>query len=113
MGKDIAQIYKHSQSQLSTLSLKAPVGSSSEYQTSSDIKLITTSVPSARDKHQNNSVLYSKKNIQNDATTTNNEDIQSCETQKQIMTFQPFQHLLILHNALLPHHQVDLILTHL
>ena len=80
MGKDIGKIYKHSQSQLSTSSLKAPVSSSSEPQTSSAIELTTTSVPSATDKHQNNYVLYSQNTIQNDATITNNDDIQSCET---------------------------------
>ena len=82
MGKDIGQIYKHIQSQLSTLSLKAPVSSSSKFQTSSDIKLTTTYVPSARYKYQNNSVLYYQNNIQNDATITNNDNIQSCETPK-------------------------------
>ena len=51
MGKDIGQIYKQSQPQLSTLSLKAPVSSSSEPQTSSDIELTKTSTPSATDKH--------------------------------------------------------------
>ena len=54
MGKDIGQIYKHSQSQLSTSSLKAPVSSSSEPQTSSAIELTTTSVASETDKHQKN-----------------------------------------------------------
>ena len=42
MGKDIGRIYKYSQSQLSTSSLKAPVSLSSEPRTSSDIKLTTT-----------------------------------------------------------------------
>ena len=83
MGKDIGRIYKHSQYQLSTSSLKAPVSSSSEPQTSSAIELTTTSVPSATDKHQNNYVLYSQNTIQNDATITNNDDIQSCETAKK------------------------------
>ena len=50
MGKDIGRIYKHSQYQLSTLSLKTPVISYSEPQTSSDIKLTTTSVPYVTDK---------------------------------------------------------------
>ena len=59
MGKDIGQIYKHSQSQLSTSLLKAPVILSSDPQTSSAIRLTTTSVPSVTDKNQNNSVLYS------------------------------------------------------
>ena len=54
MGKDIELIYKHSQSQLSNLLLKAPVSLSSEPQTSSAIKLTTTSIPSATEKHQNN-----------------------------------------------------------
>ena len=76
MGKDIGQIYKHSQSQISTSSLKAPVSSSSDIQTSSAIKLTTTPVPSVTDKNQNNSVLYSQNAIQNDANITNNEDIQ-------------------------------------
>ena len=50
----MGRIYKHSQHQLSTSSLKAPVSSSSEPQTPSSIKLTTTSIPSATDKHQNN-----------------------------------------------------------
>ena len=78
MGKYIELIYKHSQSQLSTLSLKAPVSSSSESQTSSAVKLTTTFVPYSRDKHQNNSIFYSQNTIQNDATITKNDDIQSC-----------------------------------
>ena len=83
MGKDIGKIYKHSQSQLSTFSLNTPVSSSSEPQTSSATKLTTTSVPSVTDKNQNNYVFYSKNTIQNDATITNNDDIQSCETAKK------------------------------
>ena len=84
MEKDVGRIYKNGQSQLSASSIKAPVISSSEYQTSSGIKLTTKSVPSITDKHQNNSALYSQNNIQNDATITNNDDIQSCETAKYI-----------------------------
>ena len=42
MGKDIGLIYTHSQYQLSTLSLKTPVSSSSKPQTSSAIELTTT-----------------------------------------------------------------------
>ena len=68
MGKDIGKIYKHNQSQLSTLALKAPGSSSSEPQTYSAIELTTTSVFSATDKHQNNYVLYSQNTIHNDAT---------------------------------------------
>ena len=82
MGKDIGKIYKHSQSQISTSSIKAHVSSSPEPQTFSDIKLTKTSVPSITDKHQNNYVLCSQKTTHNDATITNNEDIQSFETQK-------------------------------
>ena len=51
----MGRVHKHSQYQLSTLSLKAPASLSSEPQTSSAIKLTTTSVPSASEKHQNNS----------------------------------------------------------
>ena len=50
MGKDIGQIYKHGQSQLSVPSFKALVCSSLASQTSSSIKLITTYIPSVRDK---------------------------------------------------------------
>ena len=37
MGKDIGNIYKRSQSQISSMSIKTPVSSSSEPQTSSVI----------------------------------------------------------------------------
>ena len=83
MGKDIGRIYKHSKYQLSTSSPKALVSLSSEQQISSVIELTTTSVPSATDKHKNNSVLYYQNTTQNDATITNNDDIQSCETSKK------------------------------
>ena len=80
MEKDIGQIHKHVQSQLSTFSLKTPVSSSSEPQTSSAIKLTTMSVPSVTEKNQNDSVLYSKNTIHNNATIKNTSNIQSCET---------------------------------
>ena len=83
MLTEIGKIYKHSQSQLSTSSLKAPFISSSDPQTSSAIKLTTTSVPSVTDKNQNNSVLYSKNTTQNDTTITNNDNIQSCEAARK------------------------------
>ena len=83
MGKDIGQMYKHGQYQLSTLSLMASVSSSSYPQTSSAIKLTTTPVPSVTEKNQNNSVLYSQNTIHNDATITNNDNMQSCETAKK------------------------------
>ena len=59
MRKGIEIFYKHSQYQPSTLSLKAPVSSSSEPQKYSAIELTTTSVPSATYKHKSNYVLYS------------------------------------------------------
>ena len=80
MGKYIVRIYKHSQSQLSTYSLKAPGSSSSDPQTSSAIELTTMSVYFVRDKNQNNSVFSSQNTIQNDASITNNDDINSCKT---------------------------------
>ena len=83
MGKEIVPIYKQSQSQLSTSSLKAIVSLSPEYQTYSYIYLTKTPFPSATNKHQNNSILYSQNNIYNDSTITNNVDIQFCETQKK------------------------------
>ena len=76
--------YKHSQSQLSTYSPKAPISSSSDPRTSSDTKLTTTTTPFVTDKNQNNSVLYYQNTIQNYATIKNNENIQSCETAKKI-----------------------------
>ena len=82
MGKDIGRIYKHSQSQFSTLSLKTPVSSSQSSQTSSAIEWTTTYFPSAKDKHQNNTGLYSQNTVQNDATITINDKIQSSETPK-------------------------------
>ena len=88
MGKDIGRIYKHGKYQLSTLSLKTPVSSSSEPQTSSAIELTTTSVPSVTEKNKNNSVLYSKNTIYNNATIKNNSDIQSCETPKNNYSIQ-------------------------
>ena len=81
MGKDIGQIYEHGQSQISTLSLKTPFSSSSDPQTPSAIELTTTSIPSVTNKHQKNSDFYYQNTIQNDATITKNDDIQSCETQ--------------------------------
>ena len=83
MGKDIGKIYRYSQSQISISSLNVPVSSYSDPQTSSSIELTTTSVPSMTDKHQNNYVLYYQNTIQNDATITNNDNTQSCETKKQ------------------------------
>ena len=82
MRKDVGQIYKHGQYQHSTLSLKTPVSSSPESQTSSGIELPTTSILSVTDKHQNNYVLYSQIPIKNNATITNNDNIHSCETPK-------------------------------
>ena len=81
MGKDIGRIYKHNQSQLSTPSIKAPVISSSASQTSSYIELSITSVSSIIYKKQTNSVLCSENSIQNNLNITNNDNIQSCETQ--------------------------------
>ena len=83
MGKDIGRIYKYSQSQISTFSLKTPVSSSPEPQISSSIELTTMSVPSVRDKNQNNSILYLQNTIHNDASITNNDDIQSCEIERK------------------------------
>ena len=84
MGKNIGKYYRYSQSRLSKFSLKIPVSLSSDPQKSSDIKLTTTSVPSVTDKNQNNYVLYYQNTIHNDATITNNDDIQSCETARKI-----------------------------
>ena len=83
MGKDTEQIYKLGQSQLSNLSFKAPVCSYSASQTSSSNESTTISVPSVRDKKQNNYVLCSQNSIHNDVSITNNDYIQSCETARR------------------------------
>ena len=83
MRKDIGRIYKHSQSQLSSFPLKAPVSPSSGPQTSSAIELTTTYVPSVTYKNQKHYVLYSQNTIQNNATITENDTIHSCETEKE------------------------------
>ena len=75
MGKDIGLIHKHSQSQLSTPSVKAHVPSYLAAQTPLSIELTTTSVPSVKDKKQTNSVFCSENSIQNDLRITNNDDI--------------------------------------
>ena len=80
MVKDIKQIYKNSQYQLSTLSIKTPVPLHLSYQTSSSIEFTKTSVTSVSNKKQTNSVLCSKNSIHDDLSITNNYDIQSCET---------------------------------
>ena len=107
MGKDIGRIYKYSQSQLSTSSVKEPVSSYSDPQTSSDIQSTTTSFPYVGDKDQNNSVLYYQVTIQNDASIRNNDNMQSFEiSRKKIISFQPLKTLIIIHNFLLTHLQV-------
>ena len=83
MSKYNGQIYKHSQSQLSTSSLKALVHSYLASLTSSSSEITTTSVPSVRDKKQNNSVLCAQNTIQNDVIITNNDNIQYCETARK------------------------------
>ena len=83
MGKDIGQIYKHSQSQISISSFKAPVSSSLASQTTPSTKLTTESVPSIRYKNQNNYVLCSQNSIHNYVSITNNDDIQSCEAARK------------------------------
>ena len=102
MGKDIGHIYKHSQSQISTPSIKAPFISYSASQTSSSIELTITSVSSVIYNKQTNCVFCSKNTIQNDLNITNNDDIQSCETQrKTIIELQPLQIQIIMRNVLL------------
>ena len=83
MGKEIGKIYKNSQYQLSTPSIKAPVHLSLDSQTSTSIELAITSIPSVRDKKQTNSILCSKNSIYNYLSIKNNDYIQSCETQRK------------------------------
>ena len=80
MGKAIRQISKHSQSQLSTQSIKEPILSSSYSQASSSTALTRPSVSSVIYKEKTNSVFCSQNTIQNDLNITNNDDIKSCET---------------------------------
>ena len=105
-GKDIGRIYKHIQSQFSTLQLKALARSSSASQTSSSIELTTTYVPSVRDKKQNNYVLCYQNSIQNDVSITNKDYIQYCDTERnKIIALQPLQTIIIMHNTFLPYPQ--------
>ena len=83
MVKDMGLIYKHSQYQLSTLSLKTSVSSSPKPQKSPAIEFTTKPAPYVTEKHQNNYILCSQNTIQNDSTITNNDDIQSCETPRK------------------------------
>ena len=61
MGKDIERIYKQSESQISTLSINANVGSYSEPQTSPAIKLTTMYIPCITYKHLKNRFCVPKK----------------------------------------------------
>ena len=60
MGKDIGRIYKHGQSQFSTLSIKAHVISFLASQTSSSIELTITSVPYVMDKKNQFRSMFQK-----------------------------------------------------
>ena len=83
MGKDIVQIYKYNQYQHSTTSIKTPVISFSDSQTSSSIELTITSVPYGIDK--NKPILFYVPKILSRMilSITNNDDIQSCVTQRK------------------------------
>ena len=83
IGKYIGRINKYSQYQISTSSLKAPVSSSSDPQTSSANELTTTSVHSVRYKNQNNFVLYSQNSIHNYVSIAKNDDVHSCDTARK------------------------------
>ena len=75
MGKDIGRICKHSQHQISTPSIKAPVLSYVDSKTSSSIELTIISVPSVIENKQKNSVFGAKNCIQTDLSITNNGNI--------------------------------------
>ena len=83
MGKDTGIFYKHSQYQLSTLSINDNILLSLASQKSSYIELPTSCVLSISDKDQNDSILCSQNTIQNDLNITNIENIQSCETPRK------------------------------
>ena len=108
MGKDIWQIYKYSQYQLSTLSIKAPLLSYVASQTPSlSFELTITHVLPGIGKQQTNSILCSKNSIRNYLSITNNDDVHSCETQrKTIIEFQTLQLKIVIYNVLLPHQWV-------
>ena len=76
MGKDIRQIYKHGQSQLSTPSIRENFISYWASQPSLSIELTITYVSYVIDRTQTNYVLCSKHSIQNDFNITNNYNIQ-------------------------------------
>ena len=91
MGKDIGRFYRHSQSQLSTPSIKKTTLSSLAYQTSSSVKSTITYLSYIIDKEKTDSVLCSQNSIHNYLNITNNYDIKSCETPRK--TLQHSNHL--------------------
>ena len=102
MGKDIWIIYRHSKSQISYSLLKAPVSSPSKSQTASTIKLkqLLSLMPETNIK----TILFlipkiPSRMMQPSQTMTTYSLVIH---QKQIITFQPFQHLIIIHNVLIP-----------
>ena len=80
MGKDIGRVYKNSRSQLSIPSIKEPVISYLDSQTSSSTALTITSVYSVIYKEQTDFVLCSQNTIQKYLNITNSHDIQYFET---------------------------------
>ena len=107
MIKYIGQIYTHCQSQLSTFSLKTSVSSYSEPQKLSAIELTKMSVPSVTDKHQKVLVCIPKirpRMMQPPQTMTTYSLVG--HPKNKIISFQPFQNLIIIHKELLPHPQV-------
>ena len=98
------QIYKYNQYQLSNLSVKTPVISSSDTQTSSAIELTTASFPSIRDK--NKKIMFCIPKIPSrmmQASQIMTTYSLARRKKNKIIAFQPFQHLIIINNVLLPH----------
>ena len=107
IGKDIGQIYRYSQSQLSTLSLKAPVSSFIDPQNyqplnkqqllslplEKKIKTIMFCIPKIP------SIMMQESQIMTTYSLVRQQE-------KWCIALQPFEHLIIIHNLLLPHPQV-------
>ena len=103
MRKYIGKFYKRGQSQLSNPSSNAPFLSDLATQTSLSNELTTTSFPSIRDKKQTNSALCSKNSIHNYLSIKIRMTYSLVKHKENIIvSFQPLQIKIIMHNIFLP-----------
>ena len=90
------------------MSLKTPVSACSEPQTSSGIEITPTSVPSVTEKNQK--IMFGIPKIQSRMMQPSQTIITYSLVRQQenkVIELQLFQYLIVIHNILLPHPQVD------